>query len=70
MMLGHMNVKFCMAGPNMCGFSVCSLRHVTVVASTILRLLLDFLKICALHLLTKENMWTSDGLRDEGVDSL
>lgn len=37
--------------------------HVTLVALRVLRLLLDFWKICALQLLSKENMWTSDGLR-------
>jgi hypothetical protein len=37
--------------------------HVSLVAPRILRWLLDFWKICALQLLTKETIWTSDGLR-------
>jgi hypothetical protein len=52
--------KFCMAGPNICGFSVWN--YVSPV--WILRLLLGFWKICALQLLSKENMWNSDRLRE------
>jgi len=44
--------------------------HVTLVALRVLRLLLDFWKIYALQLLSKENMWTSDGLREWTVYDL
>jgi hypothetical protein len=44
--------------------------HVTLVAPRILRFLLDFWKNCALQLLTKENMWPSDGLRQWTVYGL
>jgi hypothetical protein len=44
--------------------------HVTLVAPRILRLPLDFWEICALQLLTKENMWTPDGLREWTVCDL
>ena len=58
-----------MAGPNI--MWVLSMKlHVTLVAPRILRLLLDFWKICALQLLTEENMWTPDGLREWTVYDL
>ena len=41
--------------------------HDTLVAPRILRLLLDFWKICARQLLTKDNMWISDGLKERTV---
>lgn len=38
--------KFCTVVPNMCGSSVWSLLHVTLLMPGILRLFLDFWKIC------------------------
>jgi len=35
------------APPNICGFSVSNLFHVTILAPRVLRWLLDFLKACA-----------------------
>lgn len=40
-------IKFCTTVPNICGSSMRNLLHVTLTAPKILRLLLDFLKICA-----------------------
>jgi len=39
--------KFCVVASNICGFSVWTLLHVTVLAPRILRWLLDFCKCCA-----------------------
>jgi len=38
---------FCTMAPNISGFSVGNLLHVTLLAPRILRWLLDFWKICA-----------------------
>jgi hypothetical protein len=40
--------KFCMVATNICGSSVWNLLHFTLLASRILRWLLNFWKICAL----------------------
>jgi hypothetical protein len=40
--------KFCMTAPTICGPSVCNLLLVIILPPKILRLFLDFLKICAL----------------------
>jgi hypothetical protein len=40
--------KFCIVTPNICGFSVCYLLHVTVLVPGVLRWLVDFCKICVL----------------------
>ena len=40
--------KLCtVALPNICGFSVSNLLHVTILAPRVLRGLLDFWKVCA-----------------------
>jgi hypothetical protein len=40
--------KFCIAASNICVYSVLDLRHVTLMASRILRWVLDFWNICGL----------------------
>jgi hypothetical protein len=48
---GGRETKYCNVEPNVCGSSLWNLFHVTLLAPRILRLILDFWKICAtLHI--------------------